>query len=143
MNKPGRFRTALLAALPDIAQDPHRLSIYVERGHVVATGAPGRGWLYAYQLTAVLQDFAGDMDTLAMAVTQWVELEQPDLLKNDTTNKRGIRFECELISNELADVAIEIDLTEAVYPNADGTQFDHPAEPPADPTAAWLWHPTT
>jgi len=142
MNKPGRFRAALLAALHDVAQDPQRLSIYVERGHLVATGAPGRGWLYTYQLTAVLQDFAGDMDVLASAVTQWVEIEQPDLLKNDTNNKRGIRFECEMMSNELADVAIEIDLTEAVYASADGTTFDHPAEPPADPTAAWVC-PTT
>lgn len=142
MNKPGRFRTALLAALPDVAQDPQRLSIYVERGHLVATGAPGSGWQYSYQLSAVLQDFAGDMDDLALAVMQWVEVEQPDLLKNDTANKRGVRFECDLISNELADVAIEIDLTEAVYPSVDGTQFVHPAEPPADPTAAWLW-PTT
>jgi len=138
MNKPERFRTALLAALPDLANDPQRLSIFVEKGKLVASGTASVGWQYSYQLTAVLQDFAGDMDTLAMAVAAWVAVEQPDMLKNPTQAERGIRFECELMTAELADVAIEIDLTEAVYAGDDG-RFDHPAEPPADPTSAWLW----
>jgi len=139
MNKPERFRTALLAALPDLANDPQRLSIFVEKGKLVASGGQGAGWQYSYQLTAILQDFAGDMDTLARAVTAWVAVEQPDMLKNPAQAERGIRFECELMTSELADISIEIDLTEAVYAGDDGKAFDHPAEPPADPTGAWLW----
>jgi len=61
------------------------------------------------------------------------------MLKNPSHAERGIRFECQLMSSELADIAIEIDLTEAVYAGDDGKAFDHPAEPPADPTGAWLW----
>lgn len=141
MNKPERFRTALLATLPDLANDPQRLSIFVEKGKLVASGTEGPGWQYSYQLTAILQDFAGDMDALAMAVTAWVSAEQPDMLKNPVQAERGIRFECELMTAELADIAIEIDLTEAVYMGADG-DFDHPAEPAADPTGAWLWQTT-
>lgn len=137
MNKPGRFRAALLAALPDLAADPQRLSILVERGHICTTGAPGDGWCYDYQLTAILQDFAGDMDALALAVVHFVQVEQPDLLKNMDANARGIRFETEMITSELVDISIEIDLTEAVIPGrADGI-FAHPPEPPADPTALW------
>jgi hypothetical protein len=138
MNKPERFRTALLAALPDLANDPQRLSIFVEKGKLVANGTEGAGWQYSYQLTAILQDFAGDMDTLAKAVIAWVAIEQPEMLKNPAQAERGIRFECELMTSELADVSIEIDLTEAVYANDKGT-FTHPAEPLADPTGAWLW----
>ena len=141
MNKPERFRAALLAALPDLANDPQRLSIFVEKGKLVASGTEGAGWQYSYQLTAIFQDFAGDMDTLAMAVTAWVSMEQPDMLKNSVQAERGIRFECELMTSELADIAIEIDLTEAVYASADGG-FDHPAEPPADPTSEWMWQTT-
>jgi hypothetical protein len=88
-----------------------------------------------------LQDFASDMDTLATAIITWVATEQPDMLKNPAHAERGIRFECELMTAELADVSIEMDLTEAVVAGDDGT-FDHPAEPSADPTSAWLW-PTT
>lgn len=141
MNKPERFRVALLAALPDLANDPQRLSIFVEKGKLVATGTENAGWQYSYQLTAILQDFAGDMDGLAKAVIAWVAVEQPGMLKNPAQAERGIRFECELMTSELADVVIEIDLTEAIYANNDGT-LNHPAEPPADPTSAWLW-PTT
>jgi hypothetical protein len=138
MNKPARFRTALLAALPDLANDPQRVSIFVEKGKLVATGAGRAGWQYSYQLTAILQDFAGDMDTLATVVIAWVAVEQPDMLKNPAHAERGIRFECELITAELTDLSIEIDLTEAVYVSDDDT-FDHPTEPPADPTGDWLW----
>jgi hypothetical protein len=141
MNKPERFRAALLAALPDLANDPQRLSIFVEKGKLVASGTPGAGWQYSYQLTAVLQDFAGDMDTLAMVVAAWVVVEQTDMLKNPAQAERGIRFECELMTAELADVVIEIDLTEAVYAGRGGG-FEHPAEPPADPTGEWLWQTT-
>jgi hypothetical protein len=141
MNKPGHFRTALLAALPELACDPQRLSIFVENGKLVANGTAGAGWTYNYQLTAVLQDFAGDMDALAKVVIAWVSIEQPDMLKNPAQAERGIRFECELMTAELADVSIEIDLTEAVYAGADHT-FNRPAEPSADPTGAWLWSTT-
>jgi tail completion protein R (GpR) len=141
MNKPERFRTALHAALPELVSDPQRLSIFVEKGKLVANGTEGAGWQYSYQLTAILQDFAGDMDTVATAVIAWVVTEQPDMLKNPAQADRGIRFECELMTAELADVSIEIDLTEAVFADNDGT-FDHPVEPPADPTSDWLW-PTT
>lgn len=141
MNKPERFRVALLTALPDLANDPQRLSIFVEKGKLVASGTEGKGWQYSYQLTAVLQDFAGDMDALANAVIAWVAMAQPDMLKNPMQAERGIRFECELMTSELADIVIEIDLTEAVYADNHGT-FEHPAEPPADPTSAWLWSTT-
>lgn len=139
MNKPERFRVALLAALPELASDPQRLSIFVEKGKLVATGTERAGWQYSYQLTAILQDFAGDMDTLATVVMAWVATEQPDMLKNPAQSERGIRFECELMTSELADISIEMDLTEAVYTGSDGETFDHPAEPSADPTGAWLW----
>jgi hypothetical protein len=78
------------------------------------------------------------MDALAKAVISWVSIEQPDMLKNPMQAERGIRFECELMTAELADVSIEIDLTEAVYASSEGA-FDHPVEPSADPTGAWLW----
>jgi hypothetical protein len=137
MNKPARFRAALLAALPSLATDPERLSIYVERGRIRSTGAPGSGWEYVYQLTAIIQDFADDMDTLSSAIVAWAQVEQPDMLKNMDENARAIRFECEMISAELADVQVEIDLTEAVFPGTDPGAFTHPPEPPADPTALY------
>lgn len=136
MNKPSRLRTALLATLPDLATNPEKLRIYVDRGHIVSTGAPVRGWEYRYEITAIIQDFAGDMDALTVALVDWLAIEQPDMLKNPEQRNRGVRFEAEFLSNELADVQVQMDVTEAVGVSNDGT-FMHAEEPPADLTSGW------
>ncbi|WP_199098961.1 phage tail protein [Dyella sp. ASV21] len=138
MNKPARLRAAIMAALPDLATNPERLSIFVEKGRLIATGVPGGGWDYAYTATVLIQDFAGDMDDLAGAVIAWLHVEQPDLLLSADERERAIRFQCDLMDNEQADIALEIDLTEAVRANAAGGGYVHPPAPPSDPTADWL-----
>ena len=135
MNKPGRLREALIRGLPDLALDPQKLLIFAERGTLVATGEPGESWEYAYQITVIVQDFAGDMDTLAATVLRWLAAEQPELLLSAESRRNGVRFEAELMSTELADVQFQLDITEQVIRHGDG--FAHPAPPPADPTAMW------
>lgn len=135
MNKPGRLREALIRGLPDIALDPQKLLIFAERGTVVAAGEPGESWEYAYQLTVIVQDFAGDMDTLTATVLRWLAAEQPDLLLSAESRRNGVRFEVELMTTELADVQFQLDITEPVMRRGGG--FEHPAPPPADPTAMW------
>lgn len=135
MIKPDLLRAVLLQ-LPDLKTEPGKLSILVENGAIRANTAPGSGFEYAYQLTAIIQDYAGDFDQLAYSVVAWLQSQQPDMLANDESRKRGFRFEVERISDELVDVQLELDLTEAVVPNADGT-FTHVAEPIADPDS-WL-----
>jgi len=135
MNKPGRLREALIRGLPDLALDPQKLLIFAERGSVVATGEPGESWEYAYQLTVIVQDFAGDMDALTATVLRWLAAEQPDLVLSPQSRRNGVRFEAELMSNELADVQFQLDITEPVICR-DGN-FEHPAPSPTDPTAMW------
>lgn len=135
MNKPGRLREALIAGLPDLALDPQKLLIFAERGKVVTTGEPGDSWEYAYQLTVIVQDFAGDMDALTATVLRWLAAEQPDLLLSADARHNGVRFEVELMTTELADVQLQLDVTEPVIRQHDG--FEHPSPPPADPTAMW------
>lgn len=135
MNKPNRLREALIRGLPDLALDPQKLLIFAERGTVVATGEPGESWEYAYQLTVIVQDFAGDMDALTATVLRWLAAEQADLLLSAESRRNGVRFEAELMTTELADVQFQLDITEPVIRRGDG--FEHPAPPPTDPTAMW------
>lgn len=128
MNKLNSFREALLAGVPEFARDPDKLSIMAERGRMIASGEAGLGWQYAYQLTFIVQDFAGDMDRVTHTILQWVRKEQPGLLRNPELAEKSIRFEVEAISSELVDIQIEIDLTEAVR-SQDGVTFDHLPEP--------------
>lgn len=135
MNKPGRLRKALIAGLPDLALDPQKLLIFAERGKVVATGEPGESWEYAYQLTVIVQDFAGDMDALTATVLRWLAMEQPDLLLSAEGRRSSVRFEAELMTAELADVQFQLDITEPVIRR--GERFKHLPPPPADPTGLW------
>lgn len=135
MNKPGRLRDALIKGLPDLALDPQKLLIFAERGQIVATGQAGESWEYAYQLTVIVQDFAGDMDALTDTVLRWLATEQPDLLLSPDARRNGVRFEVELMTMELADVQLQLDITEPVIRRGDS--FEHPAPPPTDPTAMW------
>jgi len=135
MIKPGSLRTALLQHLPDIANDPQKLLIFAERGRVITTGAAGDSWEYAYQLTVILQDYAGDMNALTATVLRWLAKAQPDLLLSPEAMRNAVRFEAELMTNELADVQFQLDVTEAVI--GSGGAFQHPAPPPSDPTGLW------
>lgn len=135
MNKPERLREALIKGLPTLALDPQKLLIFAERGKVVAMGAPGDSWEYTYQLTVIVQDFAGDMDELTATVLRWLAIEQPDLLLNPENRRNGMRFEAELMTSELADVQFQLDITEPVVRRGD--VFEHPAPPPSDPSGLW------
>lgn len=135
MIKPESLRTALLLHLPDIANDPQKLLIFAERGRVIATGAAGDSWEYAYQLTVIVQDYAGDMNALTATVLRWLAETQPDLLLSPDAMRNAVRFEAELMTNELADVQFQLDVTEAVIGR--GGAFEHPAPPPSDPSSLW------
>lgn len=135
MIKPESLRRALLAYVPELSQDPEKMLIFADRGHLITTGANGDSWEYSYQLTIMIQDFAGDMDLLAATVLDWLSKEQPDLLKNPQGRERGVRFEAQLMTSELADVQLELDVSEPVIRTPGG--FQHPAPPPRDPTALW------
>jgi len=131
--KPGSLRDALLQHLPELANDPQKLLIFAERGRVITTGAVGDSWEYAYQLTVIVQDYAGDMNTLTATVLRWLADTQPDLLLNPEAMRNAVRFEAELMTNELADVQFQLDVTEPVFRRGD--TFEHPAPPPSDPTS--------
>lgn len=141
MKKLQTFRAALLASSSELAIDPQKTAIFAERGRVVSGGAPGKGWEYRYQITAIIQDFAGDVDAVAHAILEWMRVELPGVLKNPELTDKAFRFEVELMANELVDLQIEVDVDEPVLVGVDGT-FAHPPAPPEDPTERWLW-PTT
>jgi hypothetical protein len=138
MKKMQRFREALLGAWPDLAANPENVAIFAERGRVVSGGSLGRGFAYHYQLTAIIQDFAGDVDRLADAAIQWIRTEMPGLLANPELAEKAMRFEVEMITSELVDLKLEIDVEEAIAVGAAGT-ITHPPEPPDDLMEDALW----
>jgi len=132
MQKPNSLRAHLTAYLPDLKTHPDRLAIYVESGSVRARQSRSHSFEYAYKLQVGLWDFAGNADSIMLPMLDWIQKEQPELLRQrDAT---PFTFEAELLDSETSDILISIDLTERVIatPSEDGAGYclDHPAEPP-------------
>lgn len=132
MYKPAALRAFLVAAIPELARDPDRLSIYIPQGSIVATMAPGLSFEYRYTLNVILTDFAGDPDAVMAPLVDWMRTNQPDDMANADLAQRAIGFEADIISDAAVDLAISLSLTErAISKPRDGGGYvvTHPAEP--------------
>lgn len=114
MYKPNNLRAHLTSFLPDLKQDPDKLLIFVDNGHIVSMGSESRSFEYRYQLNLILTDFTGDEDTLMVPLIDWLATHQPDLLNNPDRRTNAIRFEVDFNNHQSVDLSLEIDLSERV-----------------------------
>ncbi|MFP3567306.1 phage tail protein [Paraburkholderia sp. SIMBA_030] len=114
MNKATSLRRALTAAVPSLAVDPDKLLVFIDAGNIIGTGAVSLSFDYAYTLNVIIEDFAGDADTVFVAVMAWVRRNQSDLLTNDDLRKSGISFEADQLTQTTVDLSIKLRLTESV-----------------------------
>ncbi|HEX8402227.1 MAG TPA: phage tail protein [Allosphingosinicella sp.] len=132
MLKPDLLRAALVAAVPELARDPDKLTLFVEKGRIAARAGPANGFEYRYQLQAVLLDFTGHPDAVMIAVLNWIHDHQPELLLNHSAGNEAISFDADIIDADTIDLAFTLELNEAVTftPRAGGG-FDatHRGEP--------------
>jgi P2 phage tail completion protein R (GpR) len=119
MNKAASFRQAIALAVPSLKDDPDRLLVFIDQGHIVATAAPSLSFEYRFVLNAILLDFAGDADTVFVALMAWVHRHQSDLVSNDDTRKNGITFEVDHLTQTTFDLSIKLTLTESVVVGTD------------------------
>lgn len=114
MKKPASVRALMEQACPDLATNPERLTIFIERGNIVATGSPSLSFEYRYTLNIVVTDFPDSPDVLVVPLIAWLKVNQPDLFTNPSTAGRGFRFESEILNHQTADIEIQLDLSELV-----------------------------
>ncbi|MBK0062622.1 MULTISPECIES: phage tail protein [unclassified Acinetobacter] len=132
MKKLNDLRTHLLNAVVELRRDPDRLLLFAEQGVLKCTFAAGLSYEYAYQANLILTDYAGDIDSIAIPLFDWLRINQGELLANLDRVKEGIRFEADLLDNHKVDLAITIPLTERVIVKRDKNNvmtIDHPPEP--------------
>lgn len=114
MDKPHSVRAALAAAIPALATNPESLLVFVEKGRISATAVPGHSFDYGYTLNVILTDYAGSPDVVFLALLQWMERNQIDVLLNPQRKSSAITFDAEMISNTAVDLSINMELTESV-----------------------------
>jgi hypothetical protein len=124
MNKPASLRAAIEAAIPSLQASPEKLTVFIDHGSIVSTGAKGLSFEYRYVCHVLLLDFGGDPDGLFIAILEWVRANQPDLVLNPDEREHGITYEIDILDNATSDVSIKLQLTESVVVKVadDGTR---------------------
>lgn len=134
MYKPHSLRAALSAAVPELADNPDRLTIFITGGSIAAR-APTLSFEYTYTLELLITDYGSHPDLVMTAVLAWLQAHQPDLLQNAARMERGFAFEAEVINHTTIDLAVRLLLTERVRVQTDaaGVQtLTHLSEPVPD-----------
>lgn len=136
MKKPAALRAWLVQGLPELGSEAERLQLFVDRGRLVATRAPGPvGFEYRYTLNVVCQDFAGDEDALFVLLLVWLRTHQPDILDGRDAEGPPLQFVADNLGQDKVDLSIDLPLTEAVTtrPRDDGAfdivHLDEPGDP--------------
>lgn len=121
MIKPASLRAALVAAIPTLATDPDRLTVFIDAGHIAVTGTQTPSFEYRYTAHALVLDFAGEADHVFIAIVEWARTNQPDLVTNVDQRESGITFEADVLSNQTVDLSIKLQLTESVVVSTDAS----------------------
>jgi hypothetical protein len=120
MRKSQSLRKALEAALPELRKEPERLKLWVENGAVRARGTASHGFALQYPLSVLIEQASTDIAIIALAITRWLRVNQPDLL---APNGDSFQFETDILDLTTADILFTINLTEniTVEPQQDGS----------------------
>ncbi len=114
MKKAHSLRAFLANAVPELREQPERLKLFVEGGHILSTGSDSLSFVYRYTLRAVLIDFTADLDVLTVPVLLWCREHEPELLDNKERRENDLRFDVEVLNANAVDLVMQIDLTERV-----------------------------
>jgi len=135
MRKLETLRAALLAALPELEEDPDRIRIWIERGTAASSQTGSRALAYKFQANVLVVEMASDITVLFMAVFEWARVNQPELM---VPGVDGIAFDADILDNGTADILLQLQLDQAVSAapkEAGGYDISYLAEPdPFDPS---------
>ncbi|MEW5251506.1 phage tail protein [Microbulbifer discodermiae] len=113
MIKPDSLRAFILEAVPHLRRNPDALQVFMDRGNLVSTGAPGFAFEYRYTLNLLVTDYAGHRDALVVPLLVWLREQQSELFQNPNQREQ-IRFEADILDRDKMDLSFEIPLTERV-----------------------------
>lgn len=132
MKKPAALRAHLTQWVPDLAKNPDKLHVFIEKGRIASRYGASLAFEYRYQLQLVITDFAESPDVLIVPILVWALEHQPDLLFDEKLRNNLINFEAELLNHNSIDLALTIELSERVLvkPVPAGYECEHLGEPP-------------
>lgn len=112
MKKPETLRAAIAATVPDLAENPERLIMWIDQGSVASPMTAAFHFAYSYRLNILLLGYAGQQPPIDIAILYWLRVNQPDLLQ---PGKDAFSFEVDFNDNNSVDREIQLQLTEQVH----------------------------
>lgn len=128
MEKPALLRAEIQKHLPELRQNPDKLTMFVTNGQIIAS----KGTLShetKYRLSIMITDFVGNIDVLNAVVIAWLQEQNPQIIGPGATTPTDYSFEVEILSNNTCDILIELNLTERTAVLTDGAgniHIEHP-----------------
>lgn len=131
MKKSADLRAHLTRWVPDLAANPDKLHVFIEKGRIATKVGAGLGFEYHYTLQLIITDFAESPDVLNVPLLVWLQTNQPDLLLDTEKRDRAIAFEAEILGNDTIDLALTLELAERVLVRVvtGGFECEHIGEP--------------
>lgn len=120
MNKIESLQAAIVAALPELQNDPARLRMWIEKGTAQSRQTKTFSFAFNYQLNILVLELAADIAILALAIFKWLRVNEPHLLAPDAD---GFSFDSDILDNRTADILIQIPVRQSVTLVEGGLQY--------------------
>ena len=141
MEKPALLRAEIEKHLPEIKNNPEKLTLFVQNGRV-SGNKHTLGHEVRYTLALMIDGYTGDTDILNAVILNWACRHQPDLLAPGHVPDNAYRFEADILDNQSCDLLIELALSERITVTADhnGQVTVRHQKPPTEDEMANILH---
>ena len=141
MEKPALLRAEIEKHLPEIKNNPEKLTLFVQNGRVFGNKHT-LGHEVRYTLALMIDGYTGDTDILNAVILNWARRHQPDLLAPGHVPDNAYRLEDDILDNRSCDLLIELALSERITVTADhsGQVTVRHQKPPTEDEMANILH---
>ncbi len=123
MYKPNSLRQHLINSNQHLRENPDKLLIFVDEGHIISSGTSSLSFQYAYRLNVIITDFGGEENSLLVPLLAWLKHHQHDLFAHPNKQDKGLRFMVDINNHQSIDLSLEIDMTESVIVKQEGNKL--------------------
>lgn len=141
MEKPALLRAEIEKHLPELKNNPEKLTLFVQNGRVFGNKHT-LGHEVRYTLALMIDGYTGDTDILNAVILNWARRHQPDLLAPGHVPDNAYRLEADILDNRSCDLLIELALSERISVTADnnGQVTVRHQKPPTEDEMANILH---
>ena len=141
MEKPALLRAEIEKHLPEIKNNPEKLTLFVQNGRVFGNKHT-LGHEVRYTLALMIDGYTGDTGILNAVILNWARRHQPDLLAPGHVPDNAYRLEADILDNQSCDLLIELALSERITVTADnnGQVTVRHQKPPTEDEMANILH---